>query len=152
MSEPKMPTPEEMAKIAKSRTESDAELLKDGAEYVVDEKGDERLELTKEQIEDAKKEMEEYFLKIEKILNEREEINKSSEQLQREIDTLKRSMSALMRDMHTFTRMLYSSGGKGLDEWPKRDSIFELENTMRYIQKQLQNPMTDEEYKKHELK
>ena len=37
--EQKMPTPEEMAKIQEERILSDAELIKGGAEYVVDEKG-----------------------------------------------------------------------------------------------------------------
>ncbi len=54
--EPKMPTPEEMAKIQKERALSDAELINEGAEYVVDEKGV-RLEVEYEQIEGAKKEM-----------------------------------------------------------------------------------------------
>jgi hypothetical protein len=39
-------TPEEQAKIEKERTISDAELLKGGAEYVVDDKGEKRLEVT----------------------------------------------------------------------------------------------------------
>ncbi|MBI1755367.1 hypothetical protein HY250_03420 [Candidatus Azambacteria bacterium] len=43
--EPKQYTPEEMAAMEKSRRISDAELLKDGAEYVVDERGKKRLEL-----------------------------------------------------------------------------------------------------------
>jgi hypothetical protein len=55
--EPKMPTPEEMAKIQKTRTESDAELLKDSAEYVVDEKGGARLDVTKEQMDSIRAEM-----------------------------------------------------------------------------------------------
>ncbi|HBP01392.1 MAG TPA: hypothetical protein DD454_04255 [Candidatus Moranbacteria bacterium] len=48
MGEPKMPTPEEMAKIQKERALSDAELIKGGAEYVADENGL-RLEVTREQ-------------------------------------------------------------------------------------------------------
>jgi hypothetical protein len=54
--EPTMPTaeeqkltPEEQAKLEKSRALSDAELLKGGAEYVVDENGEKRLEVTKDQ-------------------------------------------------------------------------------------------------------
>jgi hypothetical protein len=53
---PKMPTPEGMAKIQKERALSDAELIKGGAEYVVDEKGM-RLDVTYEQIKEAEKEM-----------------------------------------------------------------------------------------------
>ena len=53
---PKMPTPEEMAKIQKERVLSDAELIKGGAEYVVDEKGM-RLDVTYERIKEAEKEM-----------------------------------------------------------------------------------------------
>lgn len=37
---PNQPTPDEIAEIEKSRTISDAELLKGGAEYVVNEKGE----------------------------------------------------------------------------------------------------------------
>lgn len=44
-------TPEQIAELEKSRTISDAELLKGGAEYVVDEKGEKRLEITKKQLE-----------------------------------------------------------------------------------------------------
>lgn len=47
-----MPTPEEQAKIEKERTISDAELLKSGAEYVVNEEGEKRLEVTEEQRKD----------------------------------------------------------------------------------------------------
>lgn len=44
-------TPEQIAELEKSRTISDAELLKGGAEYVVDEKEEKRLEITKKQLE-----------------------------------------------------------------------------------------------------
>lgn len=54
--ESKMPTPEEMAKIQKERTLSDAELLKDGAEYVNSKNGP-RLDVKYSQIDDAKDEM-----------------------------------------------------------------------------------------------
>ena len=44
---PKQPTPEEQAKIEAERTLSDTELIKDGAEYVVDEEtGEKRLKVT----------------------------------------------------------------------------------------------------------
>lgn len=59
MTEPKMPTPEEMAKIEKSRTISDAELLKEGAEYTVDDGDKKRLELTEKQKREIKINMEE---------------------------------------------------------------------------------------------
>jgi len=55
---PKVPTPEEMAKIQKSRAISDAELLSKGAEYKADKEGGLRLEATEDQISAAKKEME----------------------------------------------------------------------------------------------
>lgn len=44
-------TPEEIAKLEESRTLSDAELLERGARYVVDEKGNKRLEVTARQRE-----------------------------------------------------------------------------------------------------
>ena len=48
--QPKQYTPEEIAQLEKSRTISDAELLKGGAEYVVDEKGEkENLLVSEEQ-------------------------------------------------------------------------------------------------------
>jgi len=53
-----MPSPEEMAKNEKERTLSDAELLKGGAEYKIEEDFIKRLEATPEQIKKAKEEME----------------------------------------------------------------------------------------------
>lgn len=52
----KMPSPEEMAKIQKERALSDADLVKGGAEYVVNEDST-RLEVTEEQERAAEKEM-----------------------------------------------------------------------------------------------
>ena len=57
--EPKMPTPEEMAKINKERKLSDAELIKGDAEVTPDD----RIIPTEEQIKDAKIEMGEHFYK-----------------------------------------------------------------------------------------
>lgn len=54
--EPKMPTPEEVAKMQKERALSDAELIKGGAEYNYDEKGNSRLEVTEQQKSKIKKE------------------------------------------------------------------------------------------------
>lgn len=51
------PSPEERVEIEKQRTLSDAELLKGGAEYKMDEDGHLRLEVTPEQIEAVKREM-----------------------------------------------------------------------------------------------
>lgn len=48
--EPTMPTPEEQAKLEKSRTISDAELLKDGAWYVINEDGEKILKVNDYQI------------------------------------------------------------------------------------------------------
>lgn len=50
MEQPKQYTPEEIAQLEKSRTISDAELLKGGAEYAVNEKGEKRLEVSKKQL------------------------------------------------------------------------------------------------------
>ena len=47
-------TPEQIAELEKSRTISDAELLKGGAEYVVDEKEEKRLGITKKQLEEKR--------------------------------------------------------------------------------------------------
>lgn len=57
--QPKQYTPEEIAEIEKSRTVSDAELLKEGAEYEINEKGEkENFSLTEHQAQWAKKKME----------------------------------------------------------------------------------------------
>lgn len=53
----KSPSLEEMAKIEKQRTLSDAELLKGGAEYKFNEKGEKRLEVTEKQINGTRNEM-----------------------------------------------------------------------------------------------
>jgi len=45
---PKMSSLKEIAEIEKARTLSDAELLKEGAEYKFDEAGQKSLELTEE--------------------------------------------------------------------------------------------------------
>lgn len=68
---PKMPSPEEMAEIEKARILSDAELLKEGAEYKFDEIGQKSFELSTEQIERARKEMEQELSKKES----KEEVN-----------------------------------------------------------------------------
>lgn len=57
MGEPKMPTPEEMAKRQKERALSDFNLIQGGAEYDVDENRATRLDLTEEQMAMAKKDM-----------------------------------------------------------------------------------------------
>ena len=49
------PTPWEIAKEQQSRTLSDAELIKGGANYVPTEGDNQRLEVTSEQIEEIKK-------------------------------------------------------------------------------------------------
>lgn len=49
--------PEEIAKFEKERTLSDAELLKGGAEYKIDEEGKKRLEVTREHIDEKREEM-----------------------------------------------------------------------------------------------
>ncbi len=67
--EPKMPTPEEMAETQKQRALSNAELIKDGAEYRYDKKGNSTLGVTEEQKSTAKKEMSQ-----DKLLGEAEKI------------------------------------------------------------------------------
>ena len=62
---PKIPSAEEMAKMQKERVLNDAELIKDGAEYAVQDDGNLRLEATPGQIESARKEMESFFNDIE---------------------------------------------------------------------------------------
>lgn len=51
---PKIPTPEEMAKIQKKRVLSDVELLKNGAEYKFSPDGDSILVLKKNQVDEIK--------------------------------------------------------------------------------------------------
>ena len=71
-SKEKKVSPEEMAKIKKERTLSDAELIKGGAEYVGDENGI-RLNVTESQIKEASNEMQAENEKIyrEKVMHER---------------------------------------------------------------------------------
>ena len=59
------------------------------------------------------------------------------EKLTTEVAELKKALGDLTGSMHSFTRMLFQSGGKGLDEYPKRDVIFALEKTMDGIRKKL---------------
>lgn len=54
---PKVSSPEEKAQAQKERTLNDAKLLKNGAEYKIEDDGNLRLEVTNDQIEDARKEM-----------------------------------------------------------------------------------------------
>ena len=51
-------TPEEIAKLEKSRTISDADLLRGGAEYKVDEGGDKQLFLSEDQMDNYQKRIE----------------------------------------------------------------------------------------------
>lgn len=77
------PSEEEQAKIKKDRTMSDAELLKKGAEYVMDNGVKKpRLELTEKQIEKARKEMDE---EIKKKIKEQafESIKKQAEWMEK---------------------------------------------------------------------
>lgn len=59
MEQPKQYTPEEIAEFEKSRTISDAELLKGGAEYAVNEDGEKRLVSTKKQTKEFEQEFKE---------------------------------------------------------------------------------------------
>ncbi len=58
---PKQYTPEEIAEMEKSRTISDAELLKGGAEYIVSEEGEKVLHATEEQINQVESLGDPYF-------------------------------------------------------------------------------------------
>lgn len=84
---PNLPTPKEQAELEKSRTLSDAELIKGGAEYKIDEETREkRLEVTKEQFLQEKREEEisdaSLQLELEKLKN------KSFSQLEKDIFNL----------------------------------------------------------------
>lgn len=68
--QPKQYTPEEIAQLEKSRTISDAELLKGGAEYEVNERGETSITPTAEQFNM----MHERFVKEEGFLKERQKI------------------------------------------------------------------------------
>lgn len=66
--QPNIPSPEEQAKIQRSRTLSDAELIKGGADYVPTEGSDMRLEVTPEQIKKIREDSpEEFEIQNEKI-------------------------------------------------------------------------------------
>lgn len=69
----KIPSPEEIAKIEKERTISDAELLKGGAEYEINESGEKILEPTREQLEKIKndKNLEEDLDRLKKMFEEK---------------------------------------------------------------------------------
>jgi len=86
--EPKMPTPEEMAKLQKERTLSDSELIKDGAEYV-GEDNNLRLDVTDKQIEDAKGEM-----------NAEKEAERREATLDTRIENLKRKFEEIEQYMN----------------------------------------------------
>jgi hypothetical protein len=60
-------TPDQIAAIEKQRTISDAELLIDGAKYVIDTEGNKRLDMTESQIEAARQEMDEDIPKKEGV-------------------------------------------------------------------------------------
>lgn len=77
---PQQPTPEKRADIEAERTISDAELLKEGAKYTFDQKGDRRLEVTSNQIKEGKEEM-----NFEKQLETNTEIRKEIESIYTEI-------------------------------------------------------------------
>ena len=80
--QPYHPSPEEQAKIQKERTISDAGLLKKGsAEYIVGERGEYRLEITKDQFNELHGAMiSEFDEKIKKEIREKWE-NKSLEEI-----------------------------------------------------------------------
>ncbi len=91
MTEPKMPTPEEMAKIQKSRDESDKELIEDGAEVSVDEQGHETLQLTSEQIENIKEKKEqtrERIASVRELIGHKPEAYKRESEFVRAVDDL----------------------------------------------------------------
>ncbi len=91
--EPTMKTPEEMAEIQKSRTESDAELIKDGAEYIADEKGNMRLDVTLRQRDAAAIEMVQEWKMEENVENmdtyEREKFTRTLEDMKNTVEMMK---------------------------------------------------------------
>mgnify|MGYP001559555202 CR=1 FL=1 len=90
--QPPMPSPEEMAKIEKERALSDAELLKGGAEYKFNEKGEKRLDATDEQLEEARKEMKKDSKESRGGLKSTKEM--IAEQLSRETEELQKEKNA----------------------------------------------------------
>lgn len=113
---PEEPTPEEAAKIEKERVMSDAELLKGGADFKFDERG-ERLEATNEQKEEAKKEME-------------RELEKKK--LEESIEALKDNIRELEND---WKKPGYVSNRESIEKiiLSKEDEIRKLEDRVREI-------------------
>ncbi len=93
---PKQPTPEEQAKIEAERTLSDAELIKGGAEYKIDEEGKKRLEVTADQIETAREEME-YVEELKSEINEALQENTENNKSEGEIDINRMSYEEKLR-------------------------------------------------------
>ena len=91
----KQPSAEEMAKIEKARTISDAELLKGGAEYKINESGEKRLEATVGQEKLAEREMQQKA--AEEMMSGRE--SSSSELREEDIETIERERLAELVDM-----------------------------------------------------
>lgn len=83
------PALEKLVEIKKDRTLTEAELLKGGAEYKIDESNQERLEATEQQTQEAQKEMFADFAEQNKKL--REELSVKQE----EIDDLKETVKRL---------------------------------------------------------
>ena len=57
LEKPEQPTPEKRAEVEATRTLSDAELIKSGAQYVFDKDNDGRLEVTGDQVEKIRQEI-----------------------------------------------------------------------------------------------
>lgn len=75
MGEPKMPTPEEMAKFSKERRQSDREFEEGGAQDTYDKKGNVYFEVTAEQKDVVRREMKNEFFErnqAEREINEKE--------------------------------------------------------------------------------
>ncbi len=119
---PYQPTPEEQAKIKKERTLSDAELIKEGSGYALEE---DRLELTKEQIEKIKKEMN---VDIAQKYENLKDIIKNKDN---EIADLKAQIEALMKDKISLEKI--------------RETIQKQETKSLYLSERAREEKTDEE-------
>lgn len=98
----RMPSPEEMAEIQEERTLSDAELIKGGAEYKSDEKGNVTLEPTRRQLKS--------------IIKEHEEEVSIKDRLDGVIDTLKGALTGSNKTQEKKDKLELPEGAELLSE------------------------------------
>ena len=139
LGEPKIPTPEEIAKTQKERALSDAELIKDGAEYVVDEKGT-RLDVASDaaytQIEEAKKEM------------KQEKIDQKSPKIELPKDP--EIVQKLQSKLKEYKQRLEEKKLK-MDEWAAPEQVFPMLVGTKYKIAVLEKVLKDGEIKTFKL-